>query len=209
MELNALWSFFDVKYDGETLPSEKQLELNMLEIAKKPIQYGIYNTAILFGTLLLLGWGMGLLVLFGSGIFWSIQKSQIRAETQTLKAKIVSNVSEKSWDGDTIQEFLDDIVGDNQFNRLFAEILALAKAAFWVATGLICVFLLLGTAVIDDSLFAIVVMPFWLYIAIVVLYDADQTVQEDFDTSLKGALGKMYNLDTVTGLGPVRSNWQM
>lgn len=157
--------------------------------------YGFVNVLILFVSAF--NWLSFLVAFILSIIFYVIIWYKNDASSAKLVEEINRIVGTNSYDGNSVQEYQDDITNDTDMIVAMRSITAVYIFGFFIVS-LLSIFVFISSMIFLPFMFNCIffLLP-WVYMGIILTKKAESGAREDFNMSLNGGLKKLFQTDTI------------
>ena len=157
--------------------------------------YGFVNVLILFVSAF--NWLSFLVAFILSIIFYVIIWYKNDASSAKLVEEINRIVGTNSYDGNSVQEYQDDITNDTDMIVAMRSITAVYIFGFFIVS-LLSIFVFISSMIFLPLMFNCIffLLP-WVYMGIILTKKAESGAREDFNMSLNGGLKKLFQTDTI------------
>lgn len=157
--------------------------------------YGFVNILLLFVSSF--NWLSFLVTLIMSVIFYVIIWFKNDASSAKLVEEINRIVGTGSYDGNSVEEYQNDITNDTDMIVAMRSITAMYIFGFFIVS-LLSIFIFISSMIILPFMFNCIffLLP-WVYMGIILTKKAESGAREDFNMSLNGGLKKLFQTDTV------------
>ena len=178
--------------------NQKDVRSNVWKIQKIALStwmYGFVNVLLLFVSAF--NWLSFLVAFILSIIFYVIIWYKNDASSAKLVEEINRIVGTNSYDGNSVQEYQDDITNDTDMIVAMRSITAVYIFGFFILS-LLSIFVFISSMIFLPLMFNCIffLLP-WVYMGIILTKKAESGAREDFNMSLNGGLKKLFQTDTI------------
>lgn len=178
--------------------NQKDVRSNVWKIQKIALStwmYGFVNVLLLFVSAF--NWLSFLVAFILSIIFYVIIWYKNDASSAKLVEEINRIVGTNSYDGNSVQEYQDDITNDTDMIVAMRSITAVYIFGFFIVS-LLSIFVFISSMIFLPFMFNCIffLLP-WVYMGIILTKKAESGAREDFNMSLNGGLKKLFQTDTI------------
>lgn len=178
--------------------NQKDVRSNVWKIQKIALStwmYGFVNVLLLFVSAF--NWLSFLVAFILSIIFYVIIWYKNDASSAKLVEEINRIVGTNSYDGNSVQEYQDDITNDTDMIVAMRSITAVYIFGFFIVS-LLSIFVFISSMIFLPLMFncTFFLLP-WVYMGIILTKKAESGAREDFNMSLNGGLKKLFQTDTI------------